>query len=124
MTDKVVDASALAAIAFQEPGEDDVRAQLRKHHWRAPSILPYQMANVCRKKMRLSPDKRTLVFDQFIASLDVPIQLHDVTFGEVVELAILHNLSAYDASYLWLARNLDIELVTLDEKLQKAARAI
>jgi predicted nucleic acid-binding protein len=30
-------------------------------------------------------------------------------------------LSAYDASYLWLARDLDVELVTLDRQLAKAA---
>jgi predicted nucleic acid-binding protein len=29
-------------------------------------------------------------------------------------------LSLYDASYLWLARALDAELVTLDERLVRA----
>jgi predicted nucleic acid-binding protein len=31
-------------------------------------------------------------------------------------------LTAYDAAYLWLARHLDAELVTLDTELQRAAR--
>ena len=44
-----------------------------------------------------------------------------VIMPEVVALAEQTNLSAYNACYLWLARHLGVELVTLDEKLEKAA---
>jgi predicted nucleic acid-binding protein len=39
----------------------------------------------------------------------------------VVPLAAETGLTAYDASYLWLSRHLNAELVTLDRKLAKAA---
>jgi predicted nucleic acid-binding protein len=39
----------------------------------------------------------------------------------VLELAESTGLTAYDASYLWLARELSAELVTLDGQLAKAA---
>ena len=42
-----------------------------------------------------------------------------VTRSEVVALA-----TAYDASYLWLARNLGVELVTLDRRLIAVAPPI
>lgn len=45
-------------------------------------------------------------------------------FADAIQLAETTRLSLYDASYLWLARHLDVELVTLDEKLQKAAEKI
>lgn len=45
------------------------------------------------------------------------VELHDVDIVGTFVLADLHNLSAYDASYLWLARDLDVELVTLDQQL-------
>jgi len=48
------------------------------------------------------------------------VEEHDVNQAEVRQIAETHNLSAYDASYLWLARHLDVELVTLDEDLGKA----
>ena len=41
----------------------------------------------------------------------------------VVVLATATGLTAYDASYLWLARHLQAELVTLDRRLAAAASA-
>jgi predicted nucleic acid-binding protein len=38
-----------------------------------------------------------------------------------VDLAEATGLTAYDASYLWLARTLNAELVTLDRKLAAAS---
>ncbi len=35
----------------------------------------------------------------------------------MVDLALESGLSAYDASYLWLALHLDAELITLDGRL-------
>ncbi len=46
-----------------------------------------------------------------------------VVWGEVVSLALATGLTAYDASYLWLARLLGAELVTLDRRLAAAASA-
>ncbi|HEX4295905.1 MAG TPA: type II toxin-antitoxin system VapC family toxin [Rhizomicrobium sp.] len=83
---------------------------------------PYEMANVCSKKMARSPADQKLIFEQFVDSCRVSIELHDVNFTEVVELAKQHNLTAYDASYLWLAQHLGAELVTLDQDLEKASK--
>ena len=41
----------------------------------------------------------------------------EVAVSEVLLLADRENLKAYDASYLWLSRNLGVELVTLDRDL-------
>ncbi len=124
VTDKVIDASALAAIAFQEPGEESVRARLRDHQWHAPALLGYEMANVCVKKIRRNPARRDELLEQHAKSSAIPILEHDVDQRDVLDLAERFNLSAYDASYLWLARRLGAELVTLDEKLERAAKAL
>jgi predicted nucleic acid-binding protein len=42
----------------------------------------------------------------------------------VVRLAVDTGLSAYDASYLWLALALKAELVTLDARLANAVRRV
>lgn len=47
----------------------------------------------------------------------------EVNPDAVVALALETGLTAYDASYLWLARRLDAELVTLDRAPIAAAQA-
>ena len=47
-----------------------------------------------------------------------------IDFAAAIDLAERTKLSLYDASYLWLAQALDAELVTLDDKLTRANRAL
>jgi predicted nucleic acid-binding protein len=44
-----------------------------------------------------------------------------VDHPRILDLAEATGLTAYDASYLWLARALGAELVTLDRKLAAAS---
>lgn len=122
MTDKVVDASALAAAAFLEKDAAAVGTRLAGHKLFAPFLLDFEMANICRKKIEAHPADRSLIFTQFVALRGLPIELRDVDHPQVVELATLRSLTTYDASYLWLARHLDTELVTLDRPLEKASK--
>jgi predicted nucleic acid-binding protein len=46
-----------------------------------------------------------------------------VNHDGALELAAATGLTAYDASYLWLAQQLGAELVTLDQQLAKASAA-
>jgi predicted nucleic acid-binding protein len=43
-------------------------------------------------------------------------------YPAVLRLANESGITVYDAAYLWLARELDAELVTLDRKLAEAAK--
>jgi predicted nucleic acid-binding protein len=47
-----------------------------------------------------------------------------VDLDATLDLAGRTGLTAYDASYLWLARRLNAELVTLDRQLERAAAAV
>ena len=54
-------------------------------------------------------------------ALSLGVEVRDVDFLEVVNTAKEERLTAYDASYLWLARESDAaELVTLDGPLENA----
>jgi predicted nucleic acid-binding protein len=71
--------------------------------------------------MRRHKDQRDRLLHQFDVFPTLGIVMHTVNANAVVYLADKMGLTAYDASYLWLARRLDAELVTLDRKLAAVA---
>ena len=118
----VVDASAAAALLFGEPGAESVADRLGGHRLVAPTLLPYEVANSCRKKAERgeAPREDLLAGLSLLARLE--IRFVDPDPGDVVTLAWATGLTAYDAAYLWVARTLDAELVTLDAALARVAR--
>ena len=122
--DKVVDASAWAAVIFLEPGFEATEARLDGQILHAPKLLRFAMANICVKKLKTYAADRDLIRRQYEVSFAGSIQEHEVDHWEVVDMAERLKLSAYDASYLWLAKQMNCELVTLDSELDTAARAM
>jgi predicted nucleic acid-binding protein len=119
----VVDASALAAIAFNEPLAAETTERLANRELVAPRLLAYELVNAAVRKLKKHPEQAGLIragLERTLAD-DFAMVWSDVEPGPVLELAMETGLTAYDASYLWLARHLDAELVTLDSDLAAAA---
>jgi predicted nucleic acid-binding protein len=121
MAVKVVDASALAALLFGEADGEAIADRLGDAQLVAPNLIGYELANVCLIKTRRHPAQgpalaAALAFRHRLMLEEVAID-HD----GVLDLAVRTGLTAYDASYLWLARELGAELVTLDRQLERAA---
>jgi len=119
----VADASALAAVIFQEPGVDDVKLRLLGAQVYAPRILQFEMANVAWKRIRREPEHAVATLTLLHAALGEAssIEWMDVNVTDVVLIAQATGLTAYDASYLWLAASLGADLVTLDKRLAAAS---
>jgi predicted nucleic acid-binding protein len=126
MTIVVVDASALAAVAFQEPEAQATRDRLEGQSLAAPRLLAYELANVALVKLRRHPEQAATIHAGLAAVLADDFELYwsDVDHAAVVDLARQTALTAYDAAYVWLARHLDAELVTLDADLARADRRL
>jgi predicted nucleic acid-binding protein len=122
MAVNVVDASALGALLFGEPDGAAVAERLQGAGLIAPALLPFEVANICVKKMRKHPDQRDILVVAFGMLDRMEVGIVEVDHGEVLDLAERSGLTAYDASYLWLARKMSAELITLDRQLE-AARA-
>jgi predicted nucleic acid-binding protein len=118
---KVVDASALAAIVFAEPEAEAIAERLTGARLAAPSLLDYELANVCLTKIRRRPDQREALRAAFRLAQRLQVETVVVDHTAMLDLAEATGLTAYDASYLWLARSLGAELVTLDRKLAAAS---
>jgi predicted nucleic acid-binding protein len=123
MAAKVVDASALGALLFGEPDGAHVAEQLRDTRLIAPALLPFEVASICLKKMRRHPDQRDALMAAFGMLERMEVGIVEVDQGDVLVLAQRVGLTAYDASYLWLARETSSELVTLDGQLAAASGA-
>lgn len=120
MTDKVVDASAVVALLFNELARDEVVARLRDSSLHAPSLIGFEVANACLKKMRTSPGERQALLEALSLLDHLSITPRAIDFNAAIVLAERTRLSLYDASYLWLSHAIGAELVTLDAKLAAA----
>jgi predicted nucleic acid-binding protein len=118
---KVVDASAVAALLFGEPEADAIAAQLDGARLTAPRLLAFELANVCLMKCKRHPAQREALLAAFQLFGRLGVEEATVDHARVLELGLETGLTAYDASYLILARQLQVELVTLDKKLDRAA---
>ena len=121
MATKIIDTSALAAIAFVEPEADDISGRLQGASLAAPGLLQYELASVCLTKLRRHPEDEPAILGRYASARSIRIVMHEVDAAAGIELGKRLHLSVYDASYLWLARFLNAELVTLDKKLARAA---
>ena len=124
MAVKVVDASAVAAFLFDEPHSEAVKKRLLGASLAAPALLHFELANVCWKMSLRHPAKRDAILAAFARRGRLGVREAPVDQDGAVQLALATSLTAYDASYLWLARHLGVELVTLDRRLAHAAAEI
>ena len=123
MPAKVVDASALAAVLFGEPEAPSIAERLGDSPLTAPTLFSYEIANICWKKLRRHPQQRPEILEAYSLLRRMKVEEVEVPMAEVLLLADQLNLTAYDASYLWLSRKLGLELVTVDGALKRAAEA-
>ncbi|MGB5615307.1 MAG: type II toxin-antitoxin system VapC family toxin [Desulfobacterales bacterium] len=121
MAVKVVDASALGALAFGEPEAETVAKQLSTSTLVAPQLLWFELASIAFKKAAKHPGMVDQIREAFRMAERLAIEILAVDHLDVIDLAAQARLTTYDASYLWLARKTGGELVTLDKRLSKAA---
>ncbi len=124
MATKVIDASALAALLFSEPDAEAVVAAIGADTLAAPSLLPFEIASVCRKKLQTYPEQRAALWAGYDLLDQIAIKLVDPVLRHAIELAEQTRLTVYDAVYLQLALDLDADLVTLNQAVQKAHRSL
>jgi predicted nucleic acid-binding protein len=119
---KVIDSSALAALVFGEPDAGKVLARIEGNTLAAPALLPFEIASVCLKKMRLHPERGDLLLSALRMLPEMEIDSVEVDLPDAVLLAQETQLTIYDSAYLLLARTFGCELVTLDKRLATAAK--
>jgi predicted nucleic acid-binding protein len=102
---------------FGEPDAETLRVHLQHQTLIAPALIDVELANLTLKKIKRHPELLSKALRVLQVALRTPLTRVQVPGVEVCALAARTGLTAYDASYLWLARSRDLELVTLDRGL-------
>ena len=118
MPGRVADASVIGSVVFGEPRAREALELLGGTDLYEPTLLAYELASVARKKVLRYPDQRETLLQALEMCLAMEIGWVEINHLDVVSLALETGLTTYDASYLYLARNLGIPLVTFDRQLQ------
>ncbi len=119
---KVVDASVCAAMYFREARYREAMRLSAGVDLFAPTLLNYEMASAASRKIAENPRIRETVVESLEAFLHTGIRLLDVDYLAVVGVVEDTGLTLYDASYLYLARVMELPLLTFDGELSGAAR--
>lgn len=122
--DIVIDTSALLAVLLGEPERDRVVQITAGHTLIGPGSIPWEIGNAFsalfkRKKLTLDEAKKGLAI--FTA---IPLRYIHTDLVNAITLSKQGNIYAYDAYFLDCAIRNRAPLLTLDEKLLKAAQRV
>lgn len=120
----IIDSSFILAHLLPDETSKDVREFFNRLKVEpitlvAPLIFPFEVFNgiqtaIMRRRITVHLAKK--LQQQF---LKIAIRLEAVNLIDVSSIAQKHLLTIYDASYLYLAENINASLLTLDGKLKK-----
>ena len=84
-----------------------------------PSLLYYEVLNALKYSKLFRLDELNLVGESIENYGFDFIVIKDEIREKMVEIAINHDISIYDASYIALAEKFNAQLITADEKISK-----
>ncbi|MGA2072373.1 MAG: type II toxin-antitoxin system VapC family toxin [Terriglobia bacterium] len=127
----VLDGSIALAWYFKDeadPYADAVAASLTTARAAVPLIWRLEVANalLMGERRQRSTEAQAGKWLAYLRSLPIAVddETNDRAWSEVLGLARVHRLSAYDAAYLELALRRRLPLATLDNQLKAAAAKV
>lgn len=120
----VIDASFVLAFLLPDEEIPEVETLFDKHKLGqvsliAPVLLPFEIFNSLKMALgrhRLNKKNVSEIAEEF---LGLKIEISPTNYEKTLDLAITHDLSFYDASYVSLATDKNFFLLTLDKHLKK-----
>lgn len=120
----VVDASAIAAIGFEEPERSVVLDLVRHQELHAPPLIEIEVCNIYLRTIRRRPKSATELRRCVQMFFSVPILIRRPETLSALDLAESFGLDCYDACDRELAQQTGSQLVTLDKRLATVAAAL
>lgn len=119
--DIVADTNIFLAVALDESERERIVQLTSDATAMAPEILPYEIGNALSamvKRRKLS-EAEALKVERFANA--IPVRLVQVDIHASLQIALQHNIYAYDAYFLQCARMYSHPLLTLDRRMKQVA---
>ena len=117
----VVDASVILAVILNEPEKSGIIAATQGGLLLAPGCLSWEVGNAFSAMLKT----RRLRVEEALAGLDIferiPVRESAVDLKAALKLSHKHQIYAYDAYYVEVARRGNLPLLTLDRKMAEVA---
>ena len=133
MTAFVIDASVTAAWLLPDAANEHTRrlyGLIRKDEVepQAPNLWQWECANIIANGVRRGriPGSSVEGLWNVLEAVRHRVELHELAPAQhkaALAVALDTGLSAYDGGYMWLARSLNLPLLTFDQRLAQAAPA-
>lgn len=81
-------------------------------------LLPFEVINGLKSAVLSKRIEQKLALALVEEFFTIKISSEKLNFEDVLSLSLEKDCSVYDASYLWLAQNHNLPLLTLDKKLK------
>lgn len=118
----VVDTSAIVAVMLREPERDLIVAKTAGCDLVACETLPFEVGNALiamLKKGRLSTTEVGVAWSIFCT---IPVELKSISIEAALDVAIRHNIYAFDAYVVQTAIETRSSLITLDKRMSIVAK--
>jgi predicted nucleic acid-binding protein len=120
----VADSSIFLSVVLNEPEKQRIIELTLSSEIIAPEILLYEIGNALSamlKRHQLSAEESLLALDKVQL---IPVKLLKVDIKSALEIAITHNIYAYDAYFLQTALAYNCPLLSLDKKMKSVANEL
>jgi predicted nucleic acid-binding protein len=124
----VLDCSITMSWFYHDEGSrytDSVRRSLKKQAAIVPVLWPFEVMNSLLQGIRRGRSTRDEVIKWLLLVKSLPIKYQPLSstemFDNVFAFANQYQLTSYDASYLYLALQLQLPIASLDDKVNQAA---
>lgn len=118
----VIDTSAVLAVLLNEPERPAVLAATRRATLEATGSLPWEIGNALVALTRRRAASAKAVRQAWAAFGAIPLRYIATDVDAALQLAVAHNLYAYDAYVIEAARSSGNPLLSLDRRQVAAAR--
>lgn len=120
----VADTNIFLAVSLNETVRDRIVDLTNGTSITAPEILPYEIGNALSAMVKRKKLTKAEALEAENITNRIPVRLVSVDIHHSLQIAVEHNIYAYDAYFLQCAKGYSFPLLTLDKRMKQVAEQL